>query len=40
VPIDRWILARAGDDKTLTLGIRSEAFQLADEGLPVKEAVE
>jgi multiple sugar transport system ATP-binding protein len=39
VPIERSILAKAGDDKTLTLGIRPEAFQLADEGLPVKVAV-
>jgi multiple sugar transport system ATP-binding protein len=39
VPIDRSILAKAGDDKTLTLGVRPEAFQIADEGLPVKVAV-
>ncbi len=36
VPIERNVLAKAGDDKTLTLGIRPEAFHLADEGLPVK----
>jgi multiple sugar transport system ATP-binding protein len=39
VPIERNLLAKAGDDKTLTLGIRPEAFHLADEGLPVKVAV-
>jgi multiple sugar transport system ATP-binding protein len=39
VPIAREILAKAGSDKTLTLGIRPEAFHLADEGLPVKVAV-
>ena len=39
VPIERSLLAKAGDDKTLTLGIRPEAFHLADEGLPVKVAV-
>jgi multiple sugar transport system ATP-binding protein len=39
VPIERKLLAKAGDDKTLTLGIRPEAFHLADEGLPVKVAV-
>jgi multiple sugar transport system ATP-binding protein len=39
VPIARDVLAKAGDDKTLTLGIRPEAFHLADEGLPVKVSV-
>jgi multiple sugar transport system ATP-binding protein len=39
VPIERKLLAKAGDDKTLFLGIRPEAFHLADEGLPVKVAV-
>jgi multiple sugar transport system ATP-binding protein len=39
VPIERNLLAKAGADKTLTLGIRPEAFHLADEGLPVKVAV-
>jgi multiple sugar transport system ATP-binding protein len=39
VPIERKLLAKAGDDKTLFLGIRPEAFDLADEGLPVKVAV-
>ncbi len=39
VPIERKLLAKAGADKTLTLGIRPEAFLLADEGLPVKVAV-
>jgi multiple sugar transport system ATP-binding protein len=39
VPIARDVLAKAGDDKTLTLGIRPEAFHLADDGLPVKVSV-
>jgi multiple sugar transport system ATP-binding protein len=39
VPIERNLLAKAGNDKTLMLGIRPEAFHLADEGLPVKVAV-
>src|SRR3954453_1031781 len=39
VPIARDLLAKAGEDKTLTLGIRPEAFKVADEGLPVKVAV-
>jgi multiple sugar transport system ATP-binding protein len=39
VPIERNLLAKAGDDKTLMLGIRPEAFDIADEGLPVKVAV-
>ena len=39
VPIARDILAKAGDDNTLMLGIRPEAFHLADEGLPVKVSV-
>jgi len=39
VPVERSLLAKAGDDKTLMLGIRPEAFHLADEGLPVKVAV-
>ncbi|GAA1565113.1 diacetylchitobiose ABC transporter ATP-binding protein MsiK [Kribbella sancticallisti] len=39
VPIERKLLAKAGADKTLMLGIRPEAFRLADEGLPVKVAV-
>jgi multiple sugar transport system ATP-binding protein len=39
VPIARDLLAKAGDDKTLTLGIRPESFHLADEGLPVKVSV-
>ena len=33
VPIAREVLAKAGDDKTLMLGIRPEAFHIADEGL-------
>ncbi|MFC5261568.1 ABC transporter ATP-binding protein [Kribbella qitaiheensis] len=39
VPIERSVLAKAGDDKTLMLGIRPEAFHLADEGVPVRVAV-
>ncbi|MET9270402.1 TOBE domain-containing protein, partial [Kribbella sp. NPDC003557] len=39
VPIARDVLAKAGDDKTLTIGIRPEAFHLADDGLPVKVSV-
>jgi multiple sugar transport system ATP-binding protein len=39
VPIERNLLAKAGNDKTLMLGIRPEAFHLADDGLPVKVGV-
>jgi multiple sugar transport system ATP-binding protein len=39
VPIDRGLLAKAGDDKTLTIGVRPEALHFADEGLPVTVAV-
>ncbi|MEV6282832.1 sn-glycerol-3-phosphate ABC transporter ATP-binding protein UgpC [Kribbella sp. NPDC051770] len=39
VPVERSILAKAGNDKTLTLGVRPEAFKVADTGLPVKVAV-
>jgi multiple sugar transport system ATP-binding protein len=39
VPVERGVLAKAGNDKTMTLGIRPEAFRVADEGLPVKVAV-
>jgi multiple sugar transport system ATP-binding protein len=39
VPIERSLLAKAGDDKTLMLGIRPEAFHLADDGLAVKVGV-
>jgi multiple sugar transport system ATP-binding protein len=39
VPVDRGILAKAGNDKTLTLGVRPEAFKVSDQGLPVKVAV-
>src|SRR3954465_1318044 len=31
VPIDRALLAKAGDDKTLTIGVRPEALHFADE---------
>jgi multiple sugar transport system ATP-binding protein len=39
VPIPREILAKAGDDKTITVGIRPEAFKVVQDGkagLPVK----
>jgi multiple sugar transport system ATP-binding protein len=39
IPIERAVLAKAGSDKTLTVGVRPEAFKVADEGLPVKVAV-
>lgn len=39
MPIERNLLARAGNDRALMLGIRPEAFHLTDEGLPVKVAV-
>jgi multiple sugar transport system ATP-binding protein len=39
VPIARELLAKAGDDKTLTLGVRPEALHLSDKGLPVKVSV-
>src|SRR6185312_11347500 len=39
VPIARDLLAKAGDDKTLTLGVRPEALHIADQGLPVKVSV-
>ncbi|TCC27873.1 ABC transporter ATP-binding protein [Kribbella speibonae] len=39
IPIGRDLLAKAGSDKTLTVGVRPEAFKVADEGLPVKVAV-
>ncbi|MBB5980966.1 ABC transporter ATP-binding protein [Kribbella solani] len=39
IPIAREVLAKAGSDKTLTVGVRPEAFKVADEGLPVKVAV-
>jgi multiple sugar transport system ATP-binding protein len=39
IPISRDLLAKAGSDKTLTVGVRPEAFKVGDEGLPVKVAV-
>jgi multiple sugar transport system ATP-binding protein len=39
VPIARDVLAKVGDDKTLTLGIRPESFHLADDGVPVRISV-
>jgi multiple sugar transport system ATP-binding protein len=39
VPIERSLLAKAGDDETLTIGVRPEALHLADAGLPVTVAV-
>jgi multiple sugar transport system ATP-binding protein len=39
IPIERTVLSKAGSDKTLTVGVRPEAFKVSDEGLPVKVAV-
>ncbi len=39
VPVSREVLGRAGSEKTLTLGIRPEAFVLADQGIGVDVAV-
>ena len=39
IPLQRSLLEKAGSDKTLTVGVRPEAFKVADEGLPVKVAV-
>jgi multiple sugar transport system ATP-binding protein len=39
VPVDRSILAKAGNDRSVTLGVRPEAFKVSDQGLPVKVAV-
>ncbi|MFG1627018.1 ABC transporter ATP-binding protein [Kribbella sp. NPDC049227] len=39
IPIERSVLSKAGSDKTLTIGVRPEAFKVADNGLPVKVAV-
>jgi multiple sugar transport system ATP-binding protein len=39
IPVERAILAKAGSDKTLTIGVRPEAFKVSDTGLPVKIAV-
>ncbi len=39
VPVPREILAKAGDDKTLTLGIRPESFVPQEEGIGVQVAV-
>ncbi|WP_410790607.1 ABC transporter ATP-binding protein [Kribbella sp. C-35] len=39
VPIERSLLSKAGTDRTLILGIRPEAFRLADTGLAVKVGV-
>ena len=39
VPVKREVLAKAGNEKTLTLGIRPESFSLADEGIPLDVAV-
>jgi len=39
IPLQRSLLAKAGSDKTLTVGVRPEAFKVSDEGLPVKVAV-
>ncbi len=39
LPISRDVLARAGGDKTVTVGIRPEAFTVAGDGLPVRVVV-
>jgi multiple sugar transport system ATP-binding protein len=42
IPIPREILAKAGNDKTITVGIRPEAFKVVpdgEDGLPVKVAL-
>jgi multiple sugar transport system ATP-binding protein len=39
VAAPRKVLVKAGTDKTLTVGIRPEAFKVADHGLPVKVAL-
>jgi multiple sugar transport system ATP-binding protein len=39
IPVERDVLAKAGDDKTLFVGVRPEAFKVADAGLPVHVAV-
>jgi multiple sugar transport system ATP-binding protein len=39
IPLQRSLLSKAGSDKTLTLGVRPEAFTVADQGLPVHVAV-
>jgi multiple sugar transport system ATP-binding protein len=39
IPIQRDVLAKAGDDKTITVGVRPEAFKVAEDGLPVKVVV-
>ena len=39
IPVERAILAKAGSDKTVSIGVRPEAFKVSDNGLPVKVAV-
>jgi multiple sugar transport system ATP-binding protein len=39
IPIQRDVLSKVGGDKTLTVGVRPEAFKVADEGLPVHVVV-
>ncbi len=39
IPVERGVLAAAGGDKTVTIGVRPEAFKVADKGLPVHVAV-
>jgi multiple sugar transport system ATP-binding protein len=39
IPLQRSLLEKAGGDKTITVGVRPEAFRVADEGLPVHVAV-
>jgi multiple sugar transport system ATP-binding protein len=35
VPVARDVLARAGNEKTLTIGVRPENFEIADQGIPL-----
>jgi multiple sugar transport system ATP-binding protein len=39
IPIQRDVLSKAAGDKTITVGVRPEAFKVADEGLPVHVVV-
>ena len=39
VPVSREVLAKAGDEKTLTVGIRPENFDLGEAGIGVDVAV-
>ncbi len=39
IPVERSVMASAGGDKTVTVGVRPEAFRVADDGLPVHVVV-